>query len=61
MLSLGNYFYLSLLVITLWKENLPETFDRDEGVDTYPCAVDFITTLAVSALQMLLSLRYRVL
>ncbi len=39
MLSLGNYFYLSLLVITLqfekktvkWKENLPETFDRGEG------------------------------
>ncbi len=40
MLSLDNYFYLSLLVITLqfeqktvkWKENLPETFDRGENL-----------------------------
>ncbi len=44
MLSLGNYFYLSLLVITFqfeqktakWKENLPETFDRSEGTGALP-------------------------
>ncbi len=38
MLTLSNYFYLSLLILTLqyeqktpkWNEKLPETFDRGE-------------------------------
>ncbi len=43
MLTLSNYFYLSLLILTLqyeqktpkWKEKLSETFDRGEML-AYP-------------------------